>query len=196
MVQNGTGIAVNRLFRFSTAIRRDPTAEDCIGEQTGELEAIAGRRFEVMRNRGDDVRELSHDGHPTACVSDAAFVYVNAFKAHVNVGFFRGDEIAGPQRLLEGTAKFMRHVKLWPGRDIDTAAPVKLIDTAYTDVKRRRKAEQFVQTFDTLGTSEWSGRHVLNKFRPHPMGSWVVVTTDFPPTGGVPRNHHTTENRK
>jgi hypothetical protein len=36
----------------------------------------------------DDVRELLHDGHPTACVGDAAFVYVNAFTAHVNVGFF------------------------------------------------------------------------------------------------------------
>jgi hypothetical protein len=30
-----------------------------------------------------------HDGHPTACVGDAAFAYVNAFKTHVNVGFFR-----------------------------------------------------------------------------------------------------------
>jgi len=35
-----------------------------------------------------------HDGAPTACVADAAFAYVNAFKAHVNVGFFRGAELA------------------------------------------------------------------------------------------------------
>ena len=46
-----------------------------------------------------------HDGHPTACVADAAFGYVNAFKAHVNVGFFRGAEIADPEGLLEGTGK-------------------------------------------------------------------------------------------
>lgn len=46
------------------------------------------RWFEVMRDCGDDVRELLHDGHPTACIGDAAFGYVNAFKAHVNVGFF------------------------------------------------------------------------------------------------------------
>ena len=61
-----------------------------------------------MRNCGDDVREVLHDGHPTACVADAAFAYVNAFKAHVNVGFFRGAEIVDPDGLLEGTGKFMR----------------------------------------------------------------------------------------
>ena len=59
-------------------------------DQSGELGPIAQRWFEVMRDCGDDVRELLHDGHPTACVGDAAFAYVNAFKAHVNVGFFRG----------------------------------------------------------------------------------------------------------
>jgi len=80
----------------------------------GALGAIAQRWFEVLRNCGDDVRELLHDGHPTACVGDAAFAYVNAFTAHVNVGFFRGAELADPERLLEGTGKFMRHVKLSP----------------------------------------------------------------------------------
>jgi len=110
-------------------------------EHSGELGAIAQRWFEVMRDCGDDVRELLHDGHPTACVGDAAFAYVNAFKAHVNVGFFRGAEIADPEGLLVGTGKFMRHVKLRPERDVDAATLLKLIETAYTDMKARQKAE-------------------------------------------------------
>jgi len=32
---------------------------------------------------GRGVRELLHDGHPTACVGDAAFGCVNAFRARV-----------------------------------------------------------------------------------------------------------------
>jgi len=108
-------------------------------EHAGELGAIARRWFEVMRDRGDDVRELLHDGHPTACVADAAFAYVNAFKDHVNVGFFHGAEIADPDGLLEGTGRFMRHVKLAPDRDIDAHALSKLIETAYTDMQRRLK---------------------------------------------------------
>jgi hypothetical protein len=109
-------------------------------EHAGNLGAIARRWFEIMRDCGDDVRELLHDGHPTACVGDAAFAYVGAFKAHVNVGFFLGAEIADPHRLLEGTGRFMRHVKLEPDRDVDDAALQKLIVTAYTDMQRRLKA--------------------------------------------------------
>jgi hypothetical protein len=111
-------------------------------EHSGELGAIARHWFDVMRDCGDDVRELLHDGHPTACVGDAAFAYVNAFRAHVNVGFFRGAEIADPDGLLEGTGRFMRHVKLGPGRDVDAAALAKLIETAYLDMKGRLGAGQ------------------------------------------------------
>ena len=110
-------------------------------EHAGELGAIARRWFELMRGCGDDVRELLHDGHPTACVGDAAFGYVNAFTAHVNVGFFRGAEIMDPKGLLEGTGKFMRHVKLRPERDVDAMALTKLIETAYTDMKGRLREE-------------------------------------------------------
>ena len=109
-------------------------------KHSGELRVIAKDWFEVMRACGDDVRELLHDGHPTACVADAAFGYVNAFKAHVNVGFFRGAEIADPEGLLEGTGKFMRHVKLRPECDVNATALMKLIKSAYADMKRRLKA--------------------------------------------------------
>ena len=65
---------------------------------------------------------------------------MNAFTAHVNVGFFRGAEIADPEGLLEGTGRFMRHVKLRPGTDVDAAALMRLIGTAYTDMQRRLRA--------------------------------------------------------
>ena len=106
-------------------------------KHSGDLGAIARRWFEVMRKCGDDVRELLHDGHPTACVADAAFAYVNAFTAHVNVGFFRGAELADPAGLLEGTGRYMRHVKLRPDSYVDAKALTELIDTAYTDMKGR-----------------------------------------------------------
>jgi hypothetical protein len=131
----------SQLFRFPTAVRRDPAVEAWMRDHPGELSAIAKHWFEVMRGCGDDVREHLHDGHPTACVRDAAFAYVNAFKAHVNVGFFRGTELPDPDQLLEGTGKFMRHVKLSPERHVDATALRNLIETAYTDMKQRMKSE-------------------------------------------------------
>jgi len=59
-------------------------------------------------------------------------------KAHVNVGFFRGAEIADPYGLLEGAGKFMRHVTLSPERGVDATALTMLIETAYIDMKRRQ----------------------------------------------------------
>ena len=103
--------------------------------------ALARRWFSVMRRCGGDVRELLHDGHPTACVADAAFSYVNAFRDHVNVGFFRGAEFADPEGLLEGEGRFMRHVKLRPEGVVDETALAKLIHAAYVDMKERVRAE-------------------------------------------------------
>lgn len=127
-------------MQFPSAVRRDPEVEAWMREHDGELGAIAQRWFEVMRGCGDDVRELLHDGHPTACVGDAAFGYVNAFKAHVNVGFFLGAELADPEGLLEGTGKFMRHVKLRPEEKVNDAALRQLIETAYRDMKERLRS--------------------------------------------------------
>lgn len=130
-------IRMTRLMRFPSAVKRDPAIDAWMRAHPDELGGIARRWFEVMRHCGDDVRELLHDGHPTACVGDAAFGYVNAFRAHVNVGFFRGAGIPDPGHLLEGTGKFMRHVKLGAGRNVPEAALTELIATAYEDMKRR-----------------------------------------------------------
>jgi hypothetical protein len=131
---------MSQLLRFPSAVKRDPAIDAWMREHPGSLGAIAQRWFEVMRGCGGDVRELLHDGHPTACIGDAAFGYVNAFTAHVNVGFFRGAEIPDPDGLLEGTGRFMRHVKLRPDRGVDGAALRKLIETAYDDMKRRLRS--------------------------------------------------------
>ena len=128
---------MSQLFLFPTAVKRDPAVDRWMHEHSGELGDIAKRWFDVMRNCGGDVRELLHDGHPTACAGEAAFGYVNAFRDHVNVGFFRGAEIDDPAGLLEGTGKRMRHVKLRPVHNIDERALTKLIETAYIDMKRR-----------------------------------------------------------
>ena len=131
---------MNRLFRISNTLERDPAIDAWMKEQAGELGSIARQWFDVMRRCGDEFRELMHDGCPVACVGDAPFGYVNAFKAHVNVGFFQGAELPDPAGLLEGSGKTMRHVKLRPGAAMNSAALRKLIDEAYSDIKARLEA--------------------------------------------------------
>ena len=125
------------LLRFDGAVERDPAINAWMKEHAGELGAIARQWFEVMRNCGDEVRELLHDGCPVACLGDAPFGYVDAFTAHVNVGFFHGASLRDPARLLQGDGRFMRHVKLRPGTATNAAALARLIDAAWTDIKAR-----------------------------------------------------------
>jgi len=53
------------------------------------------------------------------------------------VGFFHGAALPDPARLLQGTGKCMRHVKLRPGTATNAAALSRLIDAAYSDIKAR-----------------------------------------------------------
>jgi hypothetical protein len=125
------------ILRFAGTVRRDPAITKWFQEQPDDLGAIARQWFAVMRKCGNDVREVLHDDQPTACVDDAAFAYVDAFTAHVNVGFFRGAELNDPAGLLEGTGKYMRHVKLRPGVKADSVALNRLIESAYADMRQR-----------------------------------------------------------
>src|SRR4029453_10130764 len=131
---------MSRLMLFPDAVPHEPAIEKWMREHSGALGGIAHHWFSVMRACGSDVRELLHDGHPTACVGEAAFCYVNAFTAHVNVGFFLGAELTDPNGLLQGTGKFMRHVKLRPDHEVDALALEALIKEAYRDMKARVKS--------------------------------------------------------
>jgi hypothetical protein len=124
-------------LRFNGAVERDPAIDAWMKDHAGELGVIAQEWFGLMRKCGDEVRELMHDGCPVACLGDAPFAYVNAFTSHVNVGFFHGAALPDPARLLEGTGKFMRHVKLRPGTPTNAAALTRLIELAYADIKTR-----------------------------------------------------------
>jgi len=128
---------MDKLFRFARAQRRCPEVAAWLAAQEGPLGAAAVRWFERLRSQGDEVRELVHDRYATACFRDAAFAYVAVFKAHVNVGFFRGAALPDPRGLLEGAGKRMRHVKLKRGVASDEAALEQLLRAAHDDMQAR-----------------------------------------------------------
>jgi hypothetical protein len=128
---------MSQLLRFPSAVRRDPAVDAWFSKPDDELRGFARPWFEQMRDCGADVRELLHDGHPTACVGDAAFGYVNAFSAHVNVGFFHGAMLDDPAGLLQGTGRRMRHVKLRWAQQVNAVALSELIAAAYRGIRLR-----------------------------------------------------------
>jgi hypothetical protein len=128
---------LNEIFRLDNTVRRDPRIEDWFFEFADPHRLSVRPWFERMRGLGPDVREIFHDGCPVACVQDAPFGYVNAFKAYASVGFFQGAMLLDPAGVLEGTGKRMRHVKLRPGHDANLTALDALILLAYHDIRKR-----------------------------------------------------------
>ncbi|MEJ2815807.1 DUF1801 domain-containing protein [Caulobacter sp. CCG-8] len=132
---------MTELFRLSGAVRRDPEVEAWFAAPDHDLRRLAQPWFERLRAAGPDVGELLHDGHPTACVGGAAFAYVDAFSAHVNLGFFHGADLPDPADLLEGAGKRMRHAKVRWGKPVDEPALEALIAAAYRDIRARLEGE-------------------------------------------------------
>ncbi|MEO8648118.1 MAG: hypothetical protein ABI539_03020 [Acidobacteriota bacterium] len=56
----------DQLFIFPDLVRRDPAVDAWFLTRAGGLGDIARIWFDIIRSCGDDVRELLHDGHPTA----------------------------------------------------------------------------------------------------------------------------------
>lgn len=127
----------DRLFALDGGRRSDPAVARWFAAPPAALRGVARRWFQALRSCGPDVLERLHDGHPTACVAGVAFGYVDAFAAHVNVGFFHGASLDDPARLLQGAGRFMRHVKLRPGAMIDEPALLQLVAAAYADIRAR-----------------------------------------------------------
>ena len=128
------------IFRLSGASKRDPVIEEWL-KKSDALTAVARTWFKKMRACGEDVLELMHDGHPVVCIEDVPFAYVDVFNSHTNVGFFFGAHLDDPTRLLEGSGKNMRHVKLKASAQLNPNALEDLIHAAYVDVKLRLRTE-------------------------------------------------------
>jgi len=128
---------VPELLRVSRTVKEDPAIAAWFAAQPADLRALAAPWFERMRHCGPDVREVMHDGVATVCVDDAPFAYVGVFTAHVTVGFYHGSNLPDRARLLKGTGKQMRHVKLKPGAALDQSALEDLISAAHSHIRMR-----------------------------------------------------------
>jgi hypothetical protein len=129
--------AMDRIFRLPGASADEPSVTAWFEPGVTDLRHLTRFWFDRMCASGPGIRTILHDGQPTACLGEAAFGYVDAFRAHANIGFFHGNALDDPARLLRGTGRYMRHVRLRPGEPIDTKALETLIQAAYCDIASR-----------------------------------------------------------
>lgn len=62
--------------------------------------------------------------------SNGPFCYFMVGKNHVTLGFLRGTSLKDPEKLLEGTGKNLRHVKVGSVKDLGRKGLIELIRSA------------------------------------------------------------------
>lgn len=132
---------MEKLLLYTSKDLQDLTMEEWLKTKAPALQPIAKKWFAEIKNCGEDVEAIFHDGYPIGCVNQAPFAYVNAFTAHVNVGFFYGADLQNQSGMLEGSGKRMRHIKIKPDIVYDEREIVCLMRTAYIDIKRRLREQ-------------------------------------------------------
>jgi hypothetical protein len=58
------------------------------------------------------------------------FCYIAVFKERINLGFYYGSDLPDPEKLLEGTGKSLRHIKISQKEQLDNPAVRELIEVA------------------------------------------------------------------
>lgn len=58
------------------------------------------------------------------------FCYISVSKNHINVGFMYGAELPDPQKLLDGSGKLLRHVRITNSEELAHPALRELLEVA------------------------------------------------------------------
>ena len=71
-------------------------------------------------------------GRPCYSTQHMLFCYFQSTKNHVSLGFQNGASLDDPQRLLQGTGKNMRHIKLGAKDESSRSALLALLQQAWS----------------------------------------------------------------
>jgi hypothetical protein len=110
--------------------------DDYVEKKGSKLIAVAeGLRRLVKKSASGSTESMNPWGIP-AFESDGPMCFFMVGKNHVTFGFLRGTSLPDPEKLLEGTGKNLRHVKLRTAEDLKRPALKKLIVAAAKMNKR------------------------------------------------------------
>ena len=126
------------------------TVIDRLGTWDGVMDGVGGEQLAICEHLRGTITGLHPGTTEVARKGDGAvsygfgqkkmsesYCYVKPNKAHVNLGFWHGIDLADPDGLMEGTGKRLRHVKL---RDLETARSAAVARLIHTSIEERRAA--------------------------------------------------------
>jgi hypothetical protein len=104
--------------------------DDYLAVKKGGLGALGHELRRLMRKTVPGVKETVNPWRLPTFESNGPMCYFSVGKDHITFGFLRGTALPDPAKLLEGTGKSLRHVKVRSAEDLKKPALRKLIQAA------------------------------------------------------------------
>jgi hypothetical protein len=86
--------------------------DEYVTRKGGELGEVAQGLRRLMKNTVPDTKETVNPWKIPTFESNGPMCYFTVATSHITFGFLRGTSLPDPAKLLDGTGKSLRHVKL------------------------------------------------------------------------------------
>jgi hypothetical protein len=106
------------------------TFEDWLDAQRAPQQKIVAPLRKLATRVSKKLVETAKWGNGCWELDGLPIAFVHAEKDHIQFGFFGGALLSDPQRVLSGSAKYVRSKKLYSPDDIDSAALARLFKQA------------------------------------------------------------------
>jgi hypothetical protein len=104
--------------------------DEYLTRKDGKLAEVCHGLRRLMKKTVPGMKETVNPWKLPTFESNGPMCYFSVGKDHVTLGFLRGTSLADPGKLLEGTGKSLRHVKLSTSEELAKPALKKLIQAA------------------------------------------------------------------
>lgn len=117
------------------------TVEQFLSTYPPDVQQLALKTRELVKEIVPDAQERVYEayktiGYGSGTKMDAMFCYIAPLKDRINLGFYRGVVLKDEDKLLEGTGKLLRHVKVRSMADVEKPALRQLIVEAVAELER------------------------------------------------------------
>lgn len=95
------------------------SVEEYVSARSAPVRKILNALRRLVKSTLPDVTEAMKWGAPVYSTPDGhALIYIYGGKDHANLGFLRGAELDDPSKLLAGSGKSGRHIKIYSRNEI------------------------------------------------------------------------------
>ena len=107
-----------------------------------EVQAVCQKLRDLVKSTTPEVREVLYasQNHIAFSLTEAVMdqvIYLVPMNGYVRLGFFWGGKLPDQNRILTGTGKRLRHVKIRTVKEVDQPGLKDLIEAAWADAEAR-----------------------------------------------------------